>query len=400
MATEWLSSKEAARRLGVSAATLYAYVSRGLLRSEANVGQRERRYRADDVSRLKRRREVGRKAESIAANALDFGTPVLESSLTLIENGHLFYRGHDATRLARSASLEQVAQLLWDCDDRPFAARNLPPMSAALRGAWAAAASLPPVDRCLVLLPAAARWDHPSWIEDRPAMLETGARILRLLAAAVTSQPLSDRPVHEQLAAAWNVPPEQAPLIRAALVLSADHEFNASAFAARVVASTGANLYGSTMAGLVAVNGPRHGGLTRRVARMMRDLEGVSDLDAALASMAQDGRYSGFGHPLYPDGDIRATALLAMLREIMPASPELAIAERVAAAAERLADARPNVDFATVTVERVLRLPRDSALPRFLLGRTVGWIAHALEQAANGTLIRPRARYTGPRAAR
>lgn len=400
MATEWLSSKEAARRLGVSAATLYAYVSRGLLRSEANVGQRERRYRADDVSRLKRRREVGRKAESIAANALDFGTPVLESSLTLIENGHLFYRGHDATRLARSASLEQVAQLLWDCDDRPFAARNLPPMSAALRGAWAAAASLPPVDSCLVLLPAAARWDHPSWIEDRPAMLETGARILRLLAAAVTSQPLSDRPVHEQLAAAWNVPPEQAPLIRAALVLSADHEFNASAFAARVVASTGANLYGSTMAGLVAVNGPRHGGLTRRVARMMRDLEGVSDLDAALASMAQDGRYSGFGHPLYPDGDIRATALLAMLREIMPASPELAIAERVAAAAERLADARPNVDFATVTVERVLRLPRDSALAMFLLGRTVGWIAHALEQAANGTLIRPRARYTGPRAAR
>ncbi len=400
MATEWLSSKEAARRLGVSAATLYAYVSRGLLRSEANVGQRERRYRADDVSRLKRRREVGRKAESIAANALDFGTPVLESSLTLIEDGHLFYRGHDATRLARSASLEQVAQLLWDCDDRPFAARNLPPMSAALRGAWAAAASLPPVDSCLVLLPAAARWDHPSWIEDRPAMLETGARILRLLAAAVTSQPLSDRPVHEQLAAAWNVPPEQAPLIRAALVLSADHEFNASAFAARVVASTGANLYGSTMAGLVAVNGPRHGGLTRRVARMMRDLEGVSDLDAALASMAQDGRYSGFGHPLYPDGDIRATALLAMLREIMPASPELAIAERVAAAAERLADARPNVDFATVTVERVLRLPRDSALAMFLLGRTVGWIAHALEQAANGTLIRPRARYTGPRAAR
>ncbi len=400
MATEWLSSKEAARRLGVSAATLYAYVSRGLLRSEANVGQRERRYRADDVSRLKRRREVGRKAESIAANALDFGTPVLESSLTLIENGHLLYRGHDATRLARSASLEQVAQLLWDCDDRPFAARNLPPMSAALRGAWNAAVALPPVDRCLVLLPAAARWDHPSWIEDRPAMLETGARILRLLAAAVTSQPLSDRPVHEQLAAAWNVPPEQAPLIRAALVLSADHEFNASAFAARVVASTGANLYGSTMAGLVAVNGPRHGGLTRRVARMMSDFEGVSDLDAALASMAQDGRYPGFDHPLYPDGDIRATALLAMLREIMPASPELAIADRVAAAAERLADARPNVDFATVTVERVLRLPRDSALAMFLLGRTVGWIAHALEQAANGTLIRPRARYTGPRAAR
>ncbi|TAJ89386.1 citrate synthase family protein [Reyranella sp.] len=398
MATEWLSSKEAAQRLGVSAATLYAYVSRGLLRSEGSNGQRERRYRADDVSQLKRRREVGRKAESIAANTLDFGTPVLESALTLIENGHLFYRGQDATLLARTASLEQVAQILWDCDERPFGAKNLPPMSAALRSAWRAAAALPPVDSCLVLLPAAARWDHPSWVEDRSAMLETGARILRLLAAAVTSQPLSDRPVHEQLAEAWNVSAEHASLIRAALVLSADHEFNASAFAARVVASTGANLYGSTMAGLVAINGPRHGGLTRRVADLFSDLKDVSDIDAELARRVRERIYiPGFGHPLYPDGDVRAVTLLAMLRERMPGSPELAFADTVAASAERLIDRKPTVDFATVTLERALGLPKDSALALFLLGRTVGWIAHAVEQATHGSVIRPRARYTGPR---
>ena len=110
MANELLSSREAARRLGVSAATLYAYVSRGLLRSEAVDGRRERRYRADDIARLKRRRDVGRKAESIANHALDFGTPVLESSLTLIENNRLYYRGRDAAELARSASLEEVAR--------------------------------------------------------------------------------------------------------------------------------------------------------------------------------------------------------------------------------------------------------------------------------------------------
>lgn len=398
MATEWLSSKEAARRLGVSAATLYAYVSRGLLRSEGTNGQRERRYRADDVAQLKRRRDVGRKAESIAANALDFGTPVLESSLTLIENGRLFYRGQDATRLARNSSLEQIAQLLWDCDDRPFAARNLPPMSAALRSAWQAASALPPVDACLVLLPAAARWDHPSWVEDRTAMLETGARILRLLAAAVTGQPLSDRPIHEQVAAAWNVPPEQVTLIRAALALSADHEFNASAFAARVVASTGANLYASTMAGLVAINGPRHGGLTRRVASLLADLRQVTDIDAELARRVRELIYiPGFGHQLYPDGDVRAVALFGMMRELVPGSAELAFAERVAASVEQQIDRKPNVDFATVTLERVLGLPKDSALALFLLGRTVGWIAHAIEQAAHGALIRPRARYTGPR---
>jgi len=398
MATEWLNSKEAAQRLGVSAATLYAYVSRGLLRSEGTNGQRERRYRADDVAQLKRRRDVGRKAESIAANALDFGTPVLESSLTLIENGRLFYRGQDAARLARNSSLEQVAQLLWDCDDRPFAARNLPPMSAALRSAWQAASALPPVDACLVLLPAASRWDHPSWVEDRTAMLETGARILRLLAAAVTGQPLSDRPIHEQVAAAWNVPPEHAPLIRAALVLSADHEFNASAFAARVVASTGANLYASTIAGLVAINGPRHGGLTRRVAVFLADLAEVPDIDAEIARRVKERvDIPGFGHPLYPDGDIRAVALVAMMRELVPGSAELAFAERVASAVEQQIDRKPNVDFATVTLARVLGLPKESALALFLLGRTVGWIAHAIEQAAHGALIRPRARYTGPR---
>ncbi|WP_428681935.1 citrate/2-methylcitrate synthase [Reyranella sp.] len=400
MATEWLSSKEAARRLGVSAATLYAYVSRGLLRSEGTNGQRERRYRADDVAQLKRRRDVGRKAESIAAHALDFGTPVLESSLTLIENGRLYYRGQDAARLARNSSLEQSAQLLWDCDDRPFAPRNLPPMSAALRSAWQAASALPPVDACLVLLPAASRWDHPSWVEDRTAMLETGVRILRLLAAAVTGQPLSDRPVHDQVAAAWKVPPEHAPLIRAALVLSADHEFNASAFAARVVASTGANLYASTMAGLVAINGPRHGGLTRRVAALLADLAEEPDIDAEIARRVSERVYiPGFGHQLYPDGDIRAASLFAMMHELVPGSAELAFAERVAAAVEQQIDRKSNVDFATVTLERVLGLPKDSALALFLLGRTVGWIAHAIEQAAHGALIRPRARYTGPRPA-
>lgn len=400
MSSELLNSREAARRLGVSAATLYAYVSRGLLRSEAVAGRRDRRYRAEEVERLKRRRDVGRKAQSIATHALDFGTPVLESALTLIENGRLYYRGSDAAGLARTATLEDVARLLWDCDDRPFAADNLPPLTTALRRAWIAAATLSPPDRCLVLLPAAAALDHPSWVEDRAAMLETAVRVLRLLTAAVTARPPSILPVHEQLATAWRVPPDRAPVLRAVLVLLADHEFNASAFAARVVASTGANLYGATMAGLAALNGPRHGGATRRVAAMFDDLKGSTDLDADLGRMLRARVYiPGFGHPLYPDGDIRAVTLMAMLRETMPDSPELAFAERLAAAVERLIDRKANVDFANVAVERALGLPKDSALALFLLGRTVGWIAHSLEQAAHGALIRPRARYTGPRPA-
>src|SRR6185436_1455180 len=122
-----------------------------------------------------------------------------------------------------------------------------------------------------------------------------------------------------------------------------------------------------------------------------------ADLEAVLAQRLRDGLdLPGFGHPLYPDGDVRAAALLALLRRLAPNDRKLAFAERVAAAGERLIDRPPNVDFATVTIERVLGLPKDSALSMFLLGRTVGWIAHAIEQATLGGLIRPRARYTGP----
>jgi citrate synthase len=228
-------------------------------------------------------------------------------------------------------------------------------------------------------------------------MLEAGVRVLRLLTAAVTAAPPSAAPVHEQLCEAWRVPAAHASIIRAALILSADHEFNASAFAARVVASTGANLYGATMAGLAAINGPRHGGLTRRVAALFDDVRQTPDLETELANRLRARVFiPGFGHQLYPDGDIRAATLFAVLREVVPQSLELAFAERLAGAVERLIDRKSNVDFTTVTVERVLGLPRDSALALFLLGRTVGWIAHALEQAEHGALIRPRARYTGP----
>ena len=398
MASTWLTSREAALQLGVSAATLYAYVSRGLLRSEPLDGRRERRYRADDVERLKRQRKVGRKAESIASHAMDFGTPVLESNLTLIEGGRLYYRGADVTRLARHASLEEVARLLWDCGDAPFEPANLPAQSPTVRRAWLAAAALAPVDRCLVLLPAAAALDHAAWVEDRAAMVQAGGRVLRLLTAAVTGRPATAAAVHEQLAQAWGVAEHRKSLLRAALVLSADHEFNASTFAARVVASTGANVYGAVMAGLAALNGPKHGGLTRRVRALFDSLADVADIDAELARRVRDRVYfPGFGHQLYPDGDIRAATLLAMLDEALPDSPAVARARALGRAVERLIDRKPNVDFATVALERALGLPPDSALALFLLGRTVGWVAHALEQAAHGGVIRPRARYGGPR---
>src|SRR6185436_3461584 len=110
----WIGAAEAAQRLGVSRATLYAYVSRGFIRSQAQAGStRERTYSHDDVERLRRRTEERKAPDKAAAHALQWGMPILESSIALIDGHTLYYRGHDAATLARSRSLEEIASLIW-----------------------------------------------------------------------------------------------------------------------------------------------------------------------------------------------------------------------------------------------------------------------------------------------
>src|SRR5580765_8971242 len=110
----WISAGEASRLLGVSLPTLYAYVSRGFVRSQPSPGSsRERRYSREDVERLRRRTEERREPDKAAARALQWGMPILESSIALIDGRRLFYRGRDVATLARSRSLEDVAALIW-----------------------------------------------------------------------------------------------------------------------------------------------------------------------------------------------------------------------------------------------------------------------------------------------
>src|SRR2546423_3086716 len=112
--SKWIGAQEASKTLGISRPTLYAYVSRGLVRSTPGAaGARERRYSAEDVERLRTRAEERRDPRKVAERALHWGVPVLESSITLIDDGRLYYRGHDAAELARRSSVEQVASLIW-----------------------------------------------------------------------------------------------------------------------------------------------------------------------------------------------------------------------------------------------------------------------------------------------
>ncbi|WP_175760253.1 citrate/2-methylcitrate synthase [Burkholderia ambifaria] len=402
-----LSAPEAAGILGVSVSTLYAYVSRGLLRSLPDGASKRRRYDADEVRLLARRRADAKRAGGVAERSLDWGVPVLESRITQIADGRLHYRGADAIALANDATLEEAAARLWDCPPARLAAAALAStgFDTAQWDDWARRwAHLAPLERTLVLLPAAAASLPRLWALGRDAQFDAATLLLRVTAAALAGSTPNDAPVHRQLAAAWRIRRrDEADLLRRALVLCADHELNPSTFAVRCIASTGTHLFGAIAGGLAALSGPRHGGETFRAAALLDEAARAADLDRYLAlRVAHDERadcartvLSGFAHPLYPDGDPRARALLDALHATLPDRAPLQVARALAARVEAATGLRPSIDFALAVLERTLSLPDGAAFTLFAAGRTAGWIAHALEQYADGKLIRPRARYVG-----
>jgi len=224
----------------------------------------------------------------------------------------------------------------------------------------------------------------------------TGWRILRLLSSAATHADSGEATVDRELARKWNVATRGTDIVRAALVLCADHELNVSAFTARCVASAGSHPYAVVIAGLAALEGPRHGGASARVESMLTSMRRARPLRGAVAARRRRGEsIDGFGHPLYPDGDPRARLLLDLLGERYRGSVEYRFVTEFARAAASTTGEHPNVDFGLAAVGRVLKLPPGSPLMLFAIGRSVGWIGHAIEQYATGQLIRPRAKYVG-----
>lgn len=373
----WLPAADALALLKVQPQTLYANVSRGRIRTRADRGDPRRSlYHRDDVQRLATRRQGRRSSAVLAGEAIRWGEPVLASGISTVVDGRLYYRGQDACALAEQATLEEVAALLWDGPVDGF---------AATAGAVLPAAG--PLAAALQALAARAATDPPARGRGRAALLGEARSLMGTLADAMAG-PATGEHLHQRLAAAWGRP-RSADLLRRALVLLADHELNASTFAARVTASTGASLAACLLSGLATLTGPLHGGAAAAV-RALVQASAREGADAALREWLALGRTpAAFGHPLYPQGDVRGQALLAHLE---PPAAFLALRE----AGERLLGEPPNIDFALAALADARRLPPEAPLVLFALGRAVGWIAHALEQQATGTLIRPRARYVGP----
>lgn len=378
-----LTAREAADRLGIKLDTLYAYVSRGRLRSVAVPGTRQRRYRVEEVDALRGNGIAPRGTETEA------WAPVIASSICLIEDGRLYFRGRNAVELSATATLEEIAALLWrtDWDDRTGEAMPSEAELPALPGL---------IERCQVRLAALADGDLLALDLTRSGIIRTGERILHALAACVAATGSSGEPLHQQLAAAWALDAAGAEILRCCLVLLADHELNASTFVARCVASTAATPYAVVAAALAALSGRRHGGASARAEALFLDISRNGDPLALMAArLARDEDLPGFGHFLYPQGDPRAKAILdAVTRALPDARGPI---EAAVAAGTRLTGQLPNVDFALAAATTALKLPPNAALGLFVIGRTVGWIAHSIEQYESGVLIRPRARYTGPR---
>jgi citrate synthase len=414
---EWIGAAEAAERLGVKPATLYSYVSRGVLTRRRAPGGRGSLFDPGEVEVLSRR---GRPRREVV-----HGEFVIESGLTEIAGDRLRFRGLDAARLAVERSFEDVAALLWTGTfahprpDRPWRAT-----AEAVAAGTAAQSALPagtlPLERLQVIVPALAAADPLRLHLDPPAVIDAARSIIAGMvdclpaagavpgaagadtgpASAVPGAAGADGTVAARL---WprlcprRPSPNMLEALRAALVLLADHELAASTLAARVAASVRADPYAVVATGLGALGGALHGGASLAAETMLAAARRPADAPRVVGELLRRGeRIPGFGHFVYESGDPRAVLLLAQVRRAAPASARLAVADAVLAEMRRRSLPEPNIDFALAVLAGVAGMIPGAGEAVFAVARTVGWLAHALEEYARRTPLRPRALYTGP----
>ena len=424
--TDWIGAAEAAERLGIKQASLYAYVSRGVLSRRREADSRTSMFDADEVDELARK---GRPRRPAGPAEL-----VIESALTEITPSTQRYRGHDATHLAVTRSFEDVAMLLWT-GSLPTGRLSVPLDSPApgwqatadaLSAGRAAQAALPdgtlPLERLQVIVPALAATDQFRLHLDQPAVVAAGRALIAGMAGALPdsgdgsgslgsgslssgarrSGPLETKAgnsVAARLACKLcrgPVPARLTDVLNAALVLVADHELAASTLAARVAASMRADPYAVVATGLGAMGGALHGGAALGAELMLGAASSPADAPRVVGDLLRRGeRLPGFGHFVYKDGDPRANLMLQLLADFAPDSPQLAIASEVTAEARRRALPEPNIEFALAVLAGVAGMIRGAGEAIFATGRTAGWLAHALEEYERNVPIRPRGVYTG-----
>lgn len=393
MDKQYLTAHEVADILEISLPTVYSYVSRGLLSSEPVAGDhRIKRYRRRDVEQLLQRKEAQRRPEDFAKTTLHWGMPVLDSELTNIKQGRLFYRGYEAVELAKTVTLEEVAGLLWmdELDGRFFELDSRLQLPTEL-WQWR---HMPAYTRMQLMMPLAATQDRTAEVLNPEQIPLTGVRIMRLLTGAVTFH-IAHNATADNLASVWTpIEPGYRRALNAAMILCVDHGLNASSFAARIAAGAHATPYAVVSAGLATLAGKRHGRMSELVRQFITTSQQECDLHTVVEQRLDRGEaIPGFGHPLYPNGDPRAAMLIELATEIN--SQNTAHHRQLQQTVLQVTGLLPSLDWGLVMLSDALGLPEDAPLLLFALGRTVGWLGHALEQFESGGFIRPTANYVG-----
>ncbi|MFB7048231.1 citrate synthase [Streptomyces microflavus] len=395
-----LTTREAAELLGVKPETVYAYVSRGQLGSVRAAGGRGSTFDADEVRALARR--SGRREPSPAGSDLVFRT-----GITLIEQDRYYFRGVDATELARNHSYEEVAEWLWTGELRPGARFAAPSetLAAARRTVGALPAHSGSTDRLRVAVTAAAATDPLRFDLSPGAVLSSARSLIPTLVGALPvlgSTEADGGSLARELWPRLTARPADAPalaVLDAALALLIDHDLAASTLAARVAASARAHPYAVVSAGLGVLEGPLHGAASGLAHRMLQEAVDRGSAVPVVADHLRTGRpVPGLGHRLYRGEDPRARTLFALLEDVPQAAGALAAAREVVATTARHAPLHANIDLALAVLSVSCGMAAEAGETVFAVSRTAGWIAHALEEYGERPLrIRPSGQYTGPR---
>ncbi len=365
-------------------------------------------------------------SEANVAKAGLEGVVAAQSSISDVngQEGRLIYWGYDIHDLAEHATFEEVTYLLWN-GKLPTSAQLEELKSQLSREARLPAEiqqlmrtipkDAPPMDMLRTVVSALSLYDPEASDLSREATVRTAIRLTAKFPTIVTtferlrngSEPVEPR---EDLSVAGNFlytlrgqePDEIATrTMDVALVLHADHELNASTFAARVTAATLSDMYSAIVSAIGTLKGPLHGGANEGVIKNLLEIGTVENVEAwTKDALANKKKIMGFGHRVYRTEDPRATHLREMSRKLGERTGEkkwYEMSRKMEEVMIREKNLNPNVDFYSASTYYALGIPTDLFTPIFACSRITGWTAHVLEQYENNRLIRPRAEYVGPR---
>jgi citrate synthase len=383
----YLTTAQVAHRLGVKETTVYAYASRGLLRSHKLDGRRGSFFRQDEIDDFVAKGRDTRQASGAVER--------IRTELTLLDDDLLFYRGRNAGELALTVSFEAVAGLLWTGElDQT---RNFPRYDSLIQVVRTALAALPAttgtIDAMKVAVAVLGAVDPLRLDLSTPAVVRAGQKIIGVLADALPGDgEATGTLIAQRLVNKLGGRPVDIGLLNIALVLLADHDLAVSTVAARVAASARAHPYAVVSAGLGAVDGRYHGVQSTLAYRFLA--EAMDNPLRAVAERQRAGGIPGFGHRIYLAHDPRADVLLGLLRNHPDAADVMGTVDAVIVAA----DSFPNVDLALAALMHAYGMRPDAGETIFALARTAGWLAHAVEEYREpGLRFRPLGVYSGVR---